>query len=83
MTPEFKLDALVWSCIFHEKVPRYSEQVYKTSAYLLQHYKYMRTLSFTDIEKGNYNFSAARIPVTCREMFTRLGANTPLSPEEF
>jgi len=50
VTPEFKLDALVWSCIFHEKVPRYSEQVYKTSAYLLQHYKYMKTLSFTDIE---------------------------------
>ncbi len=83
MTPEFKLDALVWSCIFHEKVPRYSEQVYKTSAYLLQHYKYMKTLSFTDIEQGNYAFTTARIPVTCREMFTRLSANTVLSPEEF
>ena len=34
----YKLDALVWSCIFHEKVPRYSEQVYKTSMYLMQHY---------------------------------------------
>jgi len=32
---EFKLDALVWSCIFHEKVPRYSEEVYKMSSYLL------------------------------------------------
>jgi hypothetical protein len=54
VTPEFKLDALVWSCIFHEKVPRYSDQVYKTSMYLLKHYQYMRTLSFTDIEKGNF-----------------------------
>ena len=28
---EYKLDALVWTCIFHEKVPRYSDQVYKMS----------------------------------------------------
>ena len=83
MTPEFKLDALVWSCIFHEKVPRYSEQVYKTSMYLLQHFKYMRTLSFTDIEKGNFEFSTTRLPQVCREAFTRLGVNHPLSPEEF
>lgn len=49
-TPEYKLDALVWSCIFHEKVPRYSPKVYKASAYLLEHFKYMQTLSFTEIE---------------------------------
>ena len=83
VTPEFKLGALVWSCIFHEKVPRYSDQVYKTSMYLLKHYQYMRTLSFTDIEKGNFEFSTARIPFNTRETFTRLAANTPLSPEEF
>ena len=83
VTPEFKLDALVWSCVFHEKVPRYSEQVYKTSMYILQHLKYMQTLSFTDIEKGNFTFSTARIPYNCRESFTRLSANVPLSPEEF
>jgi len=35
--PEFKLDALVWTCIFHEKVPRYSEKVYRMSQYLLIH----------------------------------------------
>ena len=34
--PEFKLDAPVWSTIFHEKVPRYSSQVYKMSTYLLE-----------------------------------------------
>jgi hypothetical protein len=28
---EYKLDALVWTCIFHEKVPRYSDKVYKMS----------------------------------------------------
>ena len=53
------------------------------SAYLLQQFKYMRTLSFTDIEKGNFEFSTTRIPVNCRQMFTRVAANRPLSPEEF
>ena len=33
--PYFKLDALVWSCVFHEKVPRYSDQVYKMSEYIV------------------------------------------------
>lgn len=23
--PYYKLDSLVWSCVFHEKVPRYSD----------------------------------------------------------
>ena len=81
--PEYKLDALVWSCIFHEKVPRYSETVYKASMYILEHFNYMRTLSFTDIEKGNFTFSASRVPYNCRERFTRMKANKPLSPEEF
>ncbi len=36
--PYFKLDALVWSSIFHEKVPRYSDKVYKMSEYLIAHY---------------------------------------------
>lgn len=33
--PYYKLDALVWSSIFHEKVPRYSQQVYKMSEYIV------------------------------------------------
>lgn len=33
--PYYKLDALVWSCIFHEKVPRYSDQVYRMSEYFI------------------------------------------------
>lgn len=31
--PLYKLDALVWSCIYHEKVPRYSDKVYKMAEY--------------------------------------------------
>jgi hypothetical protein len=33
--PYYKLDALVWSCIYHEKIPRYSEKVYKMSEYFI------------------------------------------------
>lgn len=81
--PEFKIDALVWSCIFHEKVPRYSDRVYKMSAYLIEHFKYLKTLSFTEIEQGMVDWSANRVPFNCRERFTRIKANTPLSAEEF
>ena len=81
--PEYKLDALVWTCVFHEKVPRYSDKVYKMSQYLLKHFQYLKTLSYTDIEKGNIDWSVNRIPYNSREQFTRIAANTPLSPEEF
>lgn len=36
--PYYKLDALVWSCIYHEKVPRYSDKVYKMTEYFAAHY---------------------------------------------
>jgi len=45
--PYYKLDALVWSCIFHEKVPRYSEQVYKMSEYFVAHYQFLKSVPFT------------------------------------
>lgn len=45
--PYYKLDSLVWTCVYHEKVPRYSEKVYKMSEYLVQHYSYLKSLSFT------------------------------------
>ena len=48
--PYYKLDALVWSCVYHEKIPRYSDKVYKMAEYLVQHYNYLKTLSFTEIE---------------------------------
>jgi hypothetical protein len=60
--PYYKLDALVWSCIFHEKVPRYSEQVYKMSEYFIQHYKYLKSVPFTEIEKATLDWNAYRVP---------------------
>ena len=81
--PEFKLDALVWTCIFHEKVPRYSDVVYRMACYLLEHYKYLKTLQYTDIESCMVDWSVSRVPFNPRERFTRLSANQPLSLEEF
>ena len=80
---EYKLDALVWTCIFHEKVPRYSDKVYKMSAYLLAHYRYLKTLDFNTIEQGLVDWSVHRVPVNSRETFTIISANHALSEEEF
>jgi len=79
--PYYKLDALVWSSIFHEKVPRYSEQVYKMSEYMMQHYKYLKSLKFTDIEKANVDWLAYRVPFNYQTKLIRV--NPPLSEEEF
>lgn len=73
----------MWTCIFHEKVPRYSDQVYRMSDYLLSHYKYLKTLNFNEIESGMINWSVNRVDFNPRERFTRIAANRPLSPEEF
>lgn len=81
--PEFKLDALVWTCVFHEKVPRYSDKVYRMACYMLEHFKYLKTLDYTDIEKCNVEWSVNRVPFNPRERFTRISANQPLSIEEF
>lgn len=79
--PYYKLDALVWSCIFHEKVPRYSDQVYRMSEYFIQHFKYLKSVSFTDIEKGCVDWSAYRVPFNYQNKVIRV--NPPLGEEEF
>lgn len=81
--PEFKLDALVWTCVFHEKVPRYSDKVYRMASYLLEHFKYLKTLDYVEIEKCMVDWSVNRVPFNPRERFTRISANQPLSIEEF
>lgn len=37
----FKLDALVWSILFFEKVPRYSNQVYLMAEYIKTNYDFL------------------------------------------
>jgi len=55
--PYFKIDSLVWSCIYHSKIPRYHEKVYKMGEYMVKHFKYVQTLSYEDIEKGNIDWN--------------------------
>ena len=79
--PYYKLDALVWSSVFHEKVPRYSPKVYKMAEYMMQHFNYLKTLSFHDIEKGVIDWTPHRIPYRHANKIVRV--SPPLSPEEF
>lgn len=79
--PYYKLDALVWSSIFHEKVPRYSQQVYKMCEYLVQHFNYLKSLDFTDIEKGMVDWCAYRVPFNYDNKVIK--SNPPLSEDEF
>ena len=79
--PYYKLDALVWSCIFHEKVPRYSDQVYKMAEYFVQHFNYLRSLSFTDLEKATVDWCAYRVPFNYPNKVIKV--NPQLTEEEF
>lgn len=79
--PYYKLDALVWSCIYHEKVPRYSEKVYKMAEYMIQHFNYLKSLSFTEIEQCAVEWSAYRVPFNYNTKLIKV--NPPLSEEEF
>ena len=79
--PYFKLDALVWGNVFHSKVPRYSDQVYKVSSYLVSHLEYLKSLSFEDIERCQIDWNAARVPVNYKDYI--LKHSPPLSREEF
>ncbi|EAR99475.2 hypothetical protein TTHERM_00136390 (macronuclear) [Tetrahymena thermophila SB210] len=56
-----KLDALVWSTIFFEKVPRYSPEVYMMADYFKQNFDYLKTCTFQDFEDGMIEFDCYRI----------------------
>ena len=79
--PYFKIDALVWSCIYHEKVPRYADKVYKMSEYLIRCFNYIKTVSYEDIEGGNLDWNACKIPVNYEDRVIKY--NIPLSEYEF
>ena len=79
--PYYKLDALVWSSIFHEKVPRYSPQVYRMCEYLVQHFNYLKSLKFVDLEKASVDWCAYRVPFNYQNKVVKV--NPPLSEDEF
>jgi hypothetical protein len=53
------------------------------SQYLIQHYQYLKTLDFYQIERCMVDWSVTRIPYNSRQSFTRIAANKALSEEEF
>lgn len=77
----YKIDALVWSCIYHEKVPRYSEKVFKMAEYMIQQFKYVNTLSYEDIEKARIDWNAYRVPPNYKDKVLKY--NIPLTQDEF
>lgn len=79
--PEFKIDALAWTAIYHEKVDRYSPEVYLMGEYMVKHYQYFQTLSLDDIKKGKFHFDVFRCSLDFQEKLTKI--NPPLTPEQF
>lgn len=77
----YKIDSLVWSTIFYEKVERYSDSVYMVSEYFVKHFKYLNSLSLEDIERGQLDFDVYRNSLDFKEKIQAI--NPPLSEEEF
>lgn len=79
--PISKIDALVWTNIFYEKIDRYDQRVFMVASYLLENYRYMKTRSLEDIENFNIQWNCFSLPVDYREVIEAI--NPPLSPEEY
>lgn len=79
--PYYKIDALVWSVIYFEKVERYSDQVYLLSEYFIQHFRYLNTLSLEDFMGGQIDFDVYRNSLDFKEKVQTF--NRPLSEAEF
>lgn len=79
--PYYKIDALVWSALFFEKVERYSDQVYTVGEYMVQHFRYLNTLSLDDFMTGQIDFDIYRNTLDYKEKIQAI--NRPLTEEEF
>ena len=79
--PLIKLDALVWSFVFFEKVPRYSDEVYFIADYIDKHVKILKKISIEKIENGEFEFDIYRSEIDFKEKLIKL--NGYLTPEEF
>jgi hypothetical protein len=51
------------------------------SEYMMQHYNYLKSLSFEEFERGMIDWCAYRVPYNYRTKMVK--ANPPLSEEEF
>lgn len=57
----YQLDALIWSTVFFEKVPRYSDEVYMMAEYFKQQRDYLKTCTVKDFEDALIEFDAYRV----------------------
>lgn len=79
--PVYKVDSLVWSTVFFEKVDRYAPVIYLMGEYLIKNQQAMKKLSLKDLEKGLMNFDIFRISLDYREKI--LAVNPQLTQDEF
>jgi hypothetical protein len=76
-----KIDALVWSHVFHEKIPRYDPRVYKMSHYLVSHYEKLKNYTFEDFVNLEPIFDLDSIPINYKDRIVAF--NPPLDQKEF
>jgi hypothetical protein len=51
-----KIDSLVWSYIYREKIDRYDDRVFKLSHYFIYHFEKFKNYTFEDFETMNFKF---------------------------
>ncbi len=77
----FKLDALVWTYIFREKIPRYDNRIYKMSHYIIHHFKKFRELDYYDFKNLNFTLDLENsIPINYKDIVQRY--NPPLKENQ-
>lgn len=75
------IDALVWSIAFAEKVPRYSDEVYLFSEYLVKNFQHMQQHSYEDLLDGVVEFDPFLVDPRYRQKIEAV--SPPLSAAEF
>eukprot|EP01017_Pseudomicrothorax_dubius_P041819 TRINITY_DN6744_c0_g1_i2.p1 TRINITY_DN6744_c0_g1~~TRINITY_DN6744_c0_g1_i2.p1 ORF type:complete len:580 (-),score=146.87 TRINITY_DN6744_c0_g1_i2:150-1889(-) len=80
-TPLYKLDALIWSTVFFEKVTRYAPEVYLMAQYIYQQMRYLDSLPLEAFLDADIDWDVFRIPIDYKSAIAKL--NPPLSPEEY
>jgi hypothetical protein len=77
----YKIDALVWTYIFREKIDRYDNRVYKMSHYLVYHFNKFKDLTYEDIKNMNFEFDLEKsIPINYKDFIETI--NPKLSEEQ-
>jgi hypothetical protein len=77
----FKIDALVWSYIYRERIDRYDDRVYKLSHYLIHHFEKLKQYTFEEIESCDIRWDVySSIPYNYKDKIDRF--NTQISSDE-